>query len=251
VTEIVLGITNTLVNGSVDQIHASMQIQDALFQGFADAVNSTGFFQNAGGVTYPRGVTSALWWLNATNNPANPTTSSAPAAPTISEALAGDHQVLLLWQGVPFATAYNLKRSTSSGGPYTAVTNGFTGASFTDSSVNNGTTYYYILTATNQFGESAPSAEVSATPIPAAGSTISAALNGSQVTVSWPASYQFCWLGHPSRLGRRAGFNYSFTNEFPGRRIESGVLPIKTSLMVQFNMTPRRTYVGRSRSSPL
>jgi hypothetical protein len=200
VTEVVLGITNTYVNGSVDQIHASMQIQDAPFAGFADALYAPGVFQNPGGVTYPRGLTTAIWWLNATNNPANPTTSSAPAAPSIAGALAGDHQVLLLWQGVPFATGYNLKRGTSSGGPYTTVTNGFTGASFTDSGVNNGTTYYYILTATNQFGESAPSPEVSATPIPAAGSKIFAALNASQVTISWPASY-VGWILQTNSIG--------------------------------------------------
>jgi hypothetical protein len=164
VAEAVLGITNNSVNGTVDQIHASLQIQDAPLQGFSDALNGTGVFQYSGGVHYPRGITSSLWWLNATNNPSDPVASSVPGAPGVSRALAGDRQVLLLWQGVPFATGYNLKRATISGGPYTAVTNGVVGASFADSGLNNGTTYYYILTAANEIGESAPSPEASATP---------------------------------------------------------------------------------------
>lgn len=200
VAEAVLGITNNYVNGTVDQIHASMQIQDAPFVGFSDALNGSGGFQYAGGVTYPRGVTSALWWLNATNNPAYPVTTSAPVAPTISSALAGDRQVLLLWQGVSFATGYNLKRATLSGGPYTPVTNGVVGASFTDSGLSNGTTYYYILTATNQIGESAPSPEVSATPVPSVGSNISASLIASTITVSWPSAY-VGWILQTNTVG--------------------------------------------------
>jgi hypothetical protein len=189
VAEVVLGITNNNVNGTVDQIHASMQIQDAPLQGFSDALNGTGVFQYSGGVQYPRGLTTALWWLNPTNNPSYPVATSAPVAPTISRALAGDSKVLILWQGVPSAAGYNLKRSTVSGGPYTPVTNGIVAASFTDSGLNNGSTSYYVLTATNQIGESAPSAEVSATPVPAAGTNISAALGSSGVTISWPPSY--------------------------------------------------------------
>jgi hypothetical protein len=198
--EAILGITNNYVNGTIDQVHASLQIQDAPLQGFGDALNGTGIFNYAGGVHYPRAVTTALWWLNATNNPPNPVATSAPGAPTISRALAGDRQVLLLWQGVPFATAYNLKRATLSGGPYTPVTNGLVGASFADSSLSNGTTYFYILTATNQIGESAPSAEVSATPVPSAGTNISASLNASSITVSWPSAY-VGWILQTNTVG--------------------------------------------------
>jgi len=185
--EVVLGITNNHVNGDVDQIHASVQILGAPYQGYCDPFYGAGGLQ--GGYHYPRGIATSLWWLNAANNPSNPAAVSAPEMSTAFAALAGDHQVLLLWQGVPFATAYNLKRATFSGGPYTPLTNGVVAASFADSSVNNGTTYYYILTATNQFGESAPSPEVSATPVPSVGSSISAALNAFGVTVSWPPAY--------------------------------------------------------------
>jgi hypothetical protein len=208
VAEVVLGITNNNVNGTVDQIHASLQIQDAPLQGFSDALYGTGIFHYSGGVHYPRGITTALWWLSPTNNPSYPVPTAAPVAPTISAALAGDRQVLISWQGIPFATGYNLKRATVSGGPYTPLTNGVAGASFVDSTVSNGTTYYYILTATNQIGESSPSAEVSANPIPSAGGTISASLSASTLTVSWPSTYvgwilqtNTVGLGNPANWG--------------------------------------------------
>ncbi|MEI2725290.1 MAG: fibronectin type III domain-containing protein [Verrucomicrobiota bacterium] len=101
---------------------------------------------------------------------------------------------------MPFATAYNLKRATISGGPYTPLTNGLAGASFTDSGLANGTTYFYILTATNQFGESAPSPEASATAVPSVGSNISAARIGSGVTVSWPSAY-VGWILQTNTVG--------------------------------------------------
>jgi hypothetical protein len=74
------------------------------------------------------------------------------------------------------------------------------GASFADSGVNNGTTYYYILTATNQFGESVPSSEVSATPVPSVGSNIFATFNASGVTVSWPSAY-VGWMLQTNTVG--------------------------------------------------
>ena len=187
VAEAVLGITNNSVNGDVDQVHASVQIQGSQFQAYSDAFLGNGTLH--GGSHYPRGITTSLWWLNETNNPLNPVASTTPGPPTISFALAGDQKVLLLWQGIPFATAYNVKRAIISGGPYVSVTNGVVGASFVDSPLANGTTYYYVLTATNQFGESVHSLEVSATPVPSVGSSISAVSSASGVTVSWPLAY--------------------------------------------------------------
>jgi hypothetical protein len=190
VAEAVLGITNDSVNGAIDQINVSVQIgtQGAPFQGFCDAfMASSGAL--AGGHHYPRGLTTALWWLNPTNNPSYLVATSAPVRLAVLSALAGDRQVSLLWQGVPLASGYNLKRGTISGGPYTPVTNGIAGASFIDSGLTNGVTYYYVLSATNQIGESLPSAEVNATPLPSTGTNLAASLSASKLTVSWPSSY--------------------------------------------------------------
>jgi xylan 1,4-beta-xylosidase len=228
--EVVLGITNDTVNGSVDQIHVSVQLQDAPYQGYCDAFFGTGGLH--GGYHYPRGITTSLWWLNASNNPTNPAASSPPGPPVISFALAGSQQVSLLWQGVPLAAAYNLKRAIITGGPYTPVTNGLVGASVVDSGLNNGTTYYYVLTATNQFGESGQSPEVSATPVPSVGSSISATISASGVTVSWPPAY-VGWILQTNTIGLSTPAGWG---NVPNSRTQSQMIfPITTpDLPVEF-----------------
>jgi hypothetical protein len=69
VTENILGISNGNVDGTVDQIHATFEMTEAPYQGWSDQLRSTGSGSPLGSQHYPRGVTSALWWLNAANNP--------------------------------------------------------------------------------------------------------------------------------------------------------------------------------------
>src|SRR5204862_158569 len=64
----------------------------------------------------------------------------------------------------PGATGYNVKRSTTSGGPYATVGPGVAGPTYIDSGITNGTTYYYVVTALSGGGESTPSSEASARP---------------------------------------------------------------------------------------
>jgi hypothetical protein len=189
VAEHILGLTGTNVNGTVDQIHATIQIQNAPFQEWSDQTDGSGADRFLGGCHYPRGITSALWWLNAANNPGYPVPTNAPAAPSGLSALAGNGQAVLFWNGVALAAGYNVERATVSGGPYTPVTNGITGASFTDTGLVNGLPYYYVVTATNQMGEGPPSLEASATPVPATGTNITALVSGRSLTVSWPSNY--------------------------------------------------------------
>lgn len=61
------------------------------------------------------------------------------------------------------ASSYNVKRSTASGGSYTTVSSPTTN-SYNDTSVTNGTTYYYVVSAVNSYGESGNSSQVSAMP---------------------------------------------------------------------------------------
>jgi glycosyl hydrolase family 44/fibronectin type III domain protein len=97
----------------------------------------------------------------ATAKPSAP--QSVPAVPTGLQATAGNSQVSLSWSASSGATRYNVKRSTTSGGPYTTVSSPTT-TSFTDVSVTNGTPYYYVVSAVNTAGESANSSQVTATP---------------------------------------------------------------------------------------
>jgi endo-1,4-beta-xylanase len=105
-------------------------------------------------------------------------------APTGLAATAGNAQVQLIWNPVTGATGYNVKRATTSGGPYTTIAT-VTGTSFTDTGRTNGTTYFYVVSAFNANGESANSSQVSATPI-AANFTLSA--NPANLTINRGAS---------------------------------------------------------------
>jgi hypothetical protein len=88
-----------------------------------------------------------------------------PAAPAMLLASPGDGSVPLRWQASFGATGYTVGRSEFSGGPYETIASGVTGSSYTDTSVTNGTTYYYTVTATNSAGASDPSSADSATPV--------------------------------------------------------------------------------------
>jgi len=86
-------------------------------------------------------------------------------------ATAGTGQVGLTWNAGSGAAGYTIRRATTSGGPYTIVKSNAVGTSYTDTGVANGTSYYYVVTATNAEGESAFSNEASSTPAPPAVST--------------------------------------------------------------------------------
>lgn len=74
----------------------------------------------------------------------------------------GDAKNIIEWDPIQ-DFSYNIKRSTTSGGAYTTIGT-VTATSFTDTNVSNGTTYYYVVSATNSLGENPNSAEVTATP---------------------------------------------------------------------------------------
>lgn len=88
---------------------------------------------------------------------------AAPAAPAHLTASAGDGQVMLQWETVTGAVYYNIKRSFAPGGNYVTVANSVYGY-YSDSTVVNGTTYSYVVTAVNGAGESAPSLPATAVP---------------------------------------------------------------------------------------
>ncbi|HLP76568.1 MAG TPA: carbohydrate-binding protein, partial [Candidatus Paceibacterota bacterium] len=95
-------------------------------------------------------------------------TGWAPAlapVPTSLTATAGVERVTLSWTGSTNATTYNVKRATTSGGPYTMVATVST-TNYTDTAVIPRTTYYYVVSALNNLaGESADSAQAGATPL--------------------------------------------------------------------------------------
>lgn len=156
-------------------------------------ITGIGYFDTttAAGTTYYYVVSAINGGGESTNsNEASATTPapSAPIAPTGLTAAPSPSQIVLNWSASVGAFSYNVKRSTTSGGPYTNVAMGVV-AGYTDTNVTVGTSYFYVVSAVNGVGESADSAEVSA----------------------WRPASTFLAIG-PHRLAL-AG-----TDEFPGRR---------------------------------
>lgn len=66
------------------------------------------------------------------------------------------------WSTVTDSPCYNLKRATTSGGPYTTVAAGVTGGTYTDTGLAANTTYYYVVSSGRiNGGESTNSGQVS------------------------------------------------------------------------------------------
>jgi fibronectin type 3 domain-containing protein len=104
---------------------------------------------------------------SATPNPPPPP-PSPPSAPTNLVATGGNAQVALTWQapasnGGSQITNYRVYRGTTSGGKTLLATLGVV-TSYTDTSVTNGVTYYYQVSAVNSVGEGPRSNEATATP---------------------------------------------------------------------------------------
>ncbi|HEV7427102.1 MAG TPA: lamin tail domain-containing protein, partial [Thermoanaerobaculia bacterium] len=100
--------------------------------------------------------------------------ASAPPAPLNLVATGGNAQVSLTWSASAGATGYNVYRSTTSGVYGSALASNVATTNYTDSTVVNGTHYFYIVKSTNGT-ESGPSNEVNATPAapqPAAGAKV-------------------------------------------------------------------------------
>ena len=89
---------------------------------------------------------------------------TAPPRPPYLIANAGDSRVVLNWGVVATAYRYNVKRSSAATGPFTVIGRDISGANFTDSTAQNGTTYYYAVTAENSNAESGNSNVAQATP---------------------------------------------------------------------------------------
>jgi polygalacturonase len=117
------------------------------------------------------------------------TASGGPAAPANLTAVATNLGVNLTWNASLSALSYNLKRSTTNNGPYLTITN-VAATNFSDSGLNPGVAYYYVVSATNGTGESANSTQVTATPLPSLASINLGLQNqGGLLKLSWPQDH--------------------------------------------------------------
>lgn len=108
-------------------------------------------------------------------------TSSLPGDPTSLTGVAGSGQVALSWKAATGATSYSVYRGTVFDGEATTPIATVTTPSFTDTSVTNGTLYFYEVAATNSVGTSGDTNQITMTPMAAGGTSgaVSIACGGS------------------------------------------------------------------------
>lgn len=186
-------------------------------------------------------VTSQYFRLKMITSSAEPTIDeievyyvaggTAPsAAPAGLSATAGNKKVTLAWRTVAGATYYNVKRSTTVNGPYTIVGLQLNAISFADLSVQNGTTYYYTVTAGNIGGGGPAAGPVSVTPKapPQAAPTGLIAIAGDgQVTLTWDSVTGATYSYNVSRSTLANGGFVEIgsdinTNSFTDEEVENG-----------------------------
>jgi len=122
-------------------------------------------------------------------------TPPAPSVPLGVSAVGGTNQVTLDWAGSAGAAGYQVERATISGGPYLAVAD-IGSTNYEDTNLLAGTTYYYVIAATNLSGASLFSPEAAAATIPAvkyglpgAPTALSLRLTYLEINLSWAAGF--------------------------------------------------------------
>lgn len=134
-------------------------IQDLDVGSRTATATKTGYQNYNGTVTVTKGTTVTQ------NIQMTLTATAAPSAPAGLTATAGNGQITISWNSVSGATSYNIYWSNTTG---VTKTNGtkITDATspYTHTGLTNGTTYYYVVTAGNSYGESSESSQLSAIP---------------------------------------------------------------------------------------
>jgi hypothetical protein len=113
--------------------------------------NGTGYFNN------PATTTFTATFASVNVSPPVPTGLVATAAAT--------NQINLTWNSFTNGATYNVKRSTTNGGPYAVIASGVTATNYSDGGLAGGTIYYYVVSAMVTGNESANSAQATATTL--------------------------------------------------------------------------------------
>lgn len=115
----------------------------------------------------------------------NFTPTAAPAIPPSLSQVSGNAEVDLTWTPVANGASYNVLRSLVSGGSYTNIANISTASTYQDTSVTNGTVYYYVVNAMNAAGTSGNSSQVTGSPVlPPAGTATITVTSGTTHAIS-------------------------------------------------------------------
>jgi len=136
-------------------------------------------------ITQTGSVSGTFWSIDEFN-----AMGAAPLVPTgLTATNVPGSQINLAWSASICASGYNLKRSTTSGGPYTTIATNLPYLNYSDTGLANGMPYYYVVTATNSFGESGNSTEASAWSISTSPTPLNFVAMGGQIQISWPMDH--------------------------------------------------------------
>jgi fibronectin type 3 domain-containing protein len=151
---------------------------------------------------------SAYSGVSLTGSYTPASTCTPPAAPTgVSASAASSSQINVAWSASSGATSYTVSRSTTSGGPYSAVGTVST-TSFSNTGLAAATTYYYVVSASNGSCASGNSAQASATT-QAASSTELVTNGGFEGSSSgWTLAGNAYWTGTGSYPKSGTGYTY-------------------------------------------
>lgn len=103
-------------------------------------------------------------------------------------AVARRGRITLAWEPVEGALKYHVKRGATPGGPYSTIDAATSGAGAVDETAGMGTVYY-VVTAANDDGESAPSNEATAVLVaaPPAPGSLAAHPGSARISLTWAA----------------------------------------------------------------
>ncbi|PIU64532.1 MAG: hypothetical protein COS84_08255, partial [Armatimonadetes bacterium CG07_land_8_20_14_0_80_40_9] len=138
--------------------------------------------------------------MNTFSRAAVTSAADVPSAPTGLSAIPGDREVTLSWNANPSGdqvTSYTVERSSDGGATFpdsdTTTTTSYTDNGSLGSVPDNGTLYYYRVSAVNAKGAGSPCPAVSARPLSTtppptpAGLTIAVDANTTRIALSWTA----------------------------------------------------------------
>lgn len=224
------------IERSVDGVNFSevsvVTANAAVFSDSGLAALTTYFYHvrafNAGGPSAYSNIASA------TTQPPPP-----PPAPAGLIAVAGDRLVTLTWDESPGATHYYVRRAEVSGGPYGTLAYGIYTPTWTDTGVTPHTSYFYVVSAVGDGGESLYSAEASATPY-----ALPAAPTGATITFADFTALELKWVDNSTD---ETGFTIERSvDNFNYTRVAS--LPFNTIYHWDEGLTDNTTYYYRIRA---
>jgi len=148
------GVAGKVTSGSASGNVVKLQVPGASTSQTITYLSS--WDQNQANLLYGSNGIAALTFYEV------PLSMSALPTPTGLSAVPHSNQVVLNWTASTGATGYKVKRALTSGGTY-AVIGTPSATTYTDTTGTNGSTYYFVVSATSGTDESGDSAVASAT----------------------------------------------------------------------------------------